>query len=212
MKTEYKEPCCFCTEINNKKMPEDFIKKSGINNRIIYQSKNFTVLPSISPLNVGHILIIPNSHITNITKLESELINELNDTFCYILSNNTIYKNKEFVFFEHGIFEHGTGCGVDHAHIHLLPVSLSIFNKIITSISKHYSLLNSSFESFFNIKNPSSYLFVGNSLNNVFYSFHNKIPSQFIRKIVAEILGSNVIDWKHLDNWSDFLETYNSSK
>jgi diadenosine tetraphosphate (Ap4A) HIT family hydrolase len=47
---------------------------------------------------------------------------------------------EDYLIFEHGAFPvNGNSCGVDHAHIHILPVEKTISKSIIESINKSYA-------------------------------------------------------------------------
>jgi len=56
--------CCFCNEFDSGIMPELFVIKSGLRTRIVTQDSDFVAIPSISPIALGHMLLVPRAHVT----------------------------------------------------------------------------------------------------------------------------------------------------
>ena len=205
--------CCFCKEFKEKEMPGEFIEHSHIQNRIIQETKSFIVIPSVSPITQGHIMILPKYHIKSMAQINPENIGELISIFSNV-SNKLKNKLGDYIFFEHGIGKSKQGgCGVDHAHLHLLPVQEKYFNSLIENITKDFQLVKEIDLSHFiiNVAHHDSYLMMGNSSSSdVLYSINNNIPSQYLRQKIALITNSNPSDWKQLFGWSDFEKTISS--
>jgi len=91
-------------------------------NKAIFETKNFLVLPSLGALVEGWLLIVPKNHYICVGALPSELSEEFSELKQYVRDMlQSIYGAA--IFFEHGPYRQScdVGCGVDHAHLHVLP-------------------------------------------------------------------------------------------
>lgn len=206
-----KNDCCICEEVKNGRLSSRFYNHYPIKNRICYETKNFIVVPSVSPLKIGHLLFFPKEHTTNLMKLNDIKINELKQL---ILKYKNLI-NDDLYFFEHGV-RHvtQTACGINHAHLHMLPLDKGISENINDEILNNYSPTKT--DNLFNLlldkNNMKSYLIFGNNINNIFLINNEEIPSQFMRKLISKYLKNKYWDWKLLFGWDDFYKTYNITK
>jgi len=206
----FKNKCCICSELISGQFPDKYQYYYPIKNRICLENKHFIVVPSISPIVEGHLLIIPKYHIKNLASTKSYNL----DRFFEIM-DKTIAKllplNKEFFFFEHGVGHDGyLGCGIDHAHLHIIPIKSDLSNIIINKISSVYNnnSNNNLKKVLSNADINNSYLLFGNDITRAHYVISSQIPSQYIRKMVSNELGENVSDWKKYTGKEKFLNTY----
>jgi ATP adenylyltransferase len=98
-------------------------------NEPLIETGNFVVLPSLGALVDGWVLVVPKEHRISMGALPVELRGEAEEiTRRARLLLRRQYR-KPIVAFEHGpsVENHGTGCGVDHAHLHLLPLGCDLF-------------------------------------------------------------------------------------
>jgi histidine triad (HIT) family protein len=82
----------------------------------VWENENFLVFLDIMPINPGHILIVPKNHNEDIFKLENDLYNEIFQTAKKLsepLKKVTLAKRIGMVI---------EGFGVDHSHLHLVPL------------------------------------------------------------------------------------------
>jgi hypothetical protein len=72
-------------------------------------------------------LIVPKDHYISIGALPESLFDEMN-AFRRVLQSNLADCYGPFAVFEHGPSQERrtVGCGVDHAHLHLVPVSFDL--------------------------------------------------------------------------------------
>lgn len=92
---------------------------------IIYQDDNVFVTPDISPLVIGHLLIVSKKHINSFASGNDAILESLEVTKKYLAE--TVFKERTFAFFEHGaIIENSAGSSIDHAHIHSIPLDKDI--------------------------------------------------------------------------------------
>lgn len=89
----------------------------------VFESPNYVVVPSVGSLVPGWLLVVPRRHQLNFSRLYRDpeasamrraVVGEVSDTF-----------GGPVRMFEHGVGFSGslTGCGVDHAHLHVFPLS-----------------------------------------------------------------------------------------
>lgn len=202
--------CCICDEIKTGLLSTTLYKYYPIQNRFCFESKDFIVVPSVSPLNAGHILIFTKEHnssmmsLSNPTKIQLfELVDQM-------------YNNVQKHFGSPIIFEHGAndpadqGCGVNHAHIHILPLEASIRCEVMEEIKGSYLPDNwGNIQELLSGDNiSSSYLLYGEDTDNMFFYNSGIIPSQSIRRIISAKLGKSQWNWKEYYGWRDFKDTY----
>jgi ATP adenylyltransferase len=93
----------------------------------LLESPNFVVLPSLGALVEGWLLIVPKHHFVSFGEIPdtvtSEFVN-LKAATCEIIRQ--VYGT--VCAFEHGPSRAGcnVGCGVDHAHVHLVPLEFDL--------------------------------------------------------------------------------------
>lgn len=91
--------------------------------RVLLENDSVAVLPSVGPLKVGHVLLVPQKHRTrmaDVALLETfmtQVLGTLEQQFAAPVHR-----------FEHGASRDGAAvpCTVSHAHLHLLPTNVRI--------------------------------------------------------------------------------------
>lgn len=177
--------CIYCRDIL--KTDVDTINKPW--NRIIYETPNFVLVPSVGGFIKGWVLVISKRHVTSMGALSlaesielKELVNEVRDQIreCY----------GSAIVFEHGPSCEGTtfGCGIDHGHFHIVPFEkrvIPLINKYLEK-SPNWELLQDISDLKYFYKNDLSYLYLReNNDNNSYVSCLPSIPSQLIRRVLA---------------------------
>lgn len=143
-------------------------------------------------LHYGHLLLIPQKHVLNLTQDSSNLT----DIVLFLADALKEYFHQDIVIYEHGnITENRTNnISIDHAHLHLLPIK-NEFETIEAIMAKQASLEYADFQEFYSISKLLPYHFV--SLNGT-YSFctFDSLMSQAFRKTYAVAEGVENWDWK----------------
>lgn len=183
-------------------------------NKILFQSKNFKVIPSLGSIVEGWLLIIPKEHYISfgeVTK-DSVLLEELNallNRVCKCIEN----EYGDYIIFEHGpIKEKSTvGCGVDYAHIHIVPINLTM-DQISEFSDQNFKWKKvegiRSTNSFFNAQ--QAYLYFQDNYRNSYIGTNATIPSQFFRQIIANRFNKpEMFDWKSYYFLDNISKTYN---
>lgn len=194
--------CLFCMH-DGYNYHKKIFGANHIESFLLYKTDNFVVVPDIAPLTEGHMLIIPINHIMccgdAIQKYPEEFI-ELKSLITRALK----MAYGSCIFFEHGAVHNlRAGNSIDHAHLHCLPATVDILNN--DNNSKKWQKL----DSFLDLRTISSqntaYLFFENASG--IQSIHKlespqpPLPSQYLRKAIAEKLG--IVQW----NWREMIHS-----
>lgn len=152
------------------------------------ESDFFICVPSLGSLVPGWLLVIPKRSVLNLARLNSAERKE----FGHFTTQMKLSVEQEFgesVMFEHGANEQHSiiGCGVDQAHLHIVPINSSIFG---TALRRHN--INWSEERFYwpfdKADIGSQYLWYSDGVTS-----KTAIPvlrqSQFFRRVIAEMVG-----------------------
>ena len=182
--------CVFCQNNrfeNNQKIGFTFADS------LIYSNEYVFVTPDISPLTAGHLLIVSQDHYNSFADAPLAVKNALFESLRFIRAN---LGYDEMIWFEHGaVFPGQGGASVNHAHVHVLPITLPIREEVekdhLYSAKEVFSM-----ELFNYLSNRQSYLWIsdGNQTSNVF--FVDDLPSQYLRRIAMSLQGENTYDWK----------------
>lgn len=188
---EVKNNCLLCKIANHKnEKPE----------HVLYESKNFYVVPGLGAFFDGYVMIVPKSHIMSISEIDEatfdEFLQVLND-WRFILES--IYHKKVFVF-ECGSGQNGGGkhaTSIVHAHVHLAPTDMPVLSCVQKS-GLHPSLINP----YDLIKDYGKYpynLYIDQADNWFITSDpQTYFPRQHPRQVLADYmgLGPNEYNWR----------------
>lgn len=96
-------------------------------NRIILETPSFAVVPSLGSLVPGWLLVVPKRPLLNCGRLTECERDELTVLVADLRQRLKVFPGQVFAF-EHGSSEFGTasGCGVDQAHLHVVPLSFDV--------------------------------------------------------------------------------------
>lgn len=184
---------------------------ASVASRILYSDDKLYVAVDISPLCVGHILIITKEHYFNFY----ETSKEIKETTKIIMEKirilfQEIY-HSDALFFEHGSLQSGkAGASIDHAHLHVLPFSYDI-ESILKKLGNPVSCDIFSSEYSKNL----SYLYIEIKNRKFLYPV-DELPSQYLRNLIGKQLVNPNYDWRKYYLTEDSLErvetTYSTLK
>lgn len=167
--------------------------------RPICENSDYYAISSIGGFVPGWTLIFPKKHAFNMSADYSK------PKFMEFVLKVTAMVHKEYgrcVHFEHGaaMLDSQTGCGVNHAHLHIVPFSKSLESLAVTSRS-HFSWRRVSAESIETACQGSEYLFCSDEFGGVnatgLVTPLTTPESQFFRRLLATSLGLNSLyDYK----------------
>ena len=190
----YSKECPFC---DASRFQNNEIAHLPTLESILFQNENLYVQVDISPLMRGHILIISNHHYLNFYEIPKDI---KKDIILVMEKIKAIYRelyHTDVLFFEHGSAQSGyAGASIDHAHLHCVPYFSEKLD-IKKSLDQLFGnglccdiLANNDFE------NEFSYLYFENEKDGKFLYKVSKLPSQFLRKLIAEKLGDDIFLWQ----------------
>jgi ATP adenylyltransferase len=161
-------------------------------NRPLLVSANFYVVPSLGSLTEGWLLVVPKQHVVAAAALHGQLAAELWTVTAVV--RDVLRKQYGPVW----LFEHGpsaanrpVGCGVDHAHLHLVPVRGDLLSAAAQFLPHGIDFERSTFASCQRSwQNGEDYLYVeAPDGGTSFAAFGTELGSQVFRKAIAHLLG-----------------------
>jgi len=181
-------------------------------NRVLDQSRNFAIVPSIGPLTRGHVMVVPRRHARSILGMSGSELSECESLVRRCVDHLSSLYGKPALIFEHGSApaELGySGACIDHAHLHVVPGPL----RFVDAVQKHYN----GWKSGHRIPDLAAfvgslpYLLVGSQGHEPpFFVMPNPdvVPAQFLRQLLASEIGQLPIwDWRHNPGRETFLKT-----
>lgn len=180
----------------------------------LYESEHFNVVPSLGSLVEGWVLVVPKEEILNFSQLTEKKYSELEELVNFIKSFQTsLYENA--IVFEHGPTDKcsKTGCGVDYAHLHMVPYKYDL----IEGIQKYFKLdlqwikiKDISEISEHNTKR-SDYLYFRTQDDKHFITLRESFPSQIFRQVISNYEGiPERFDWKTFPEYNTIIKTIGS--
>jgi ATP adenylyltransferase len=96
-------------------------------NTILARTPEFRVVPTLGSMVEGWVMIVPNEHHLCFGAMRLDQLRRLAELKRVVMQ----FLRSEYgscVAFEHGPSRRGTvvGCGVDHAHLHLVPLGFNL--------------------------------------------------------------------------------------
>mgnify|MGYP001582521784 CR=1 FL=1 len=185
------EPCEFCDEFRS-----GHFGLYGIEKRILFQDDNFVVFPGLGQLVEGYCLIAPREHYLSMGALPETLHASLEVVLLKVSVALATHYTAPLVF-EHGsasCTHRGASC-IDHAHFHCMPVQVDIIADLEARFPCRLIHSLSDLKDQYTAGKP--YFFVQDQ-KGVRYIFEvpNTVPSQYIRRLIAEKLGKpDKWDW-----------------
>jgi diadenosine tetraphosphate (Ap4A) HIT family hydrolase len=201
--------CDLCNELEGKDCYFRAIYQQDMRERIIFRTTNFAVIPTIGQIVEGYVLILPFKHYTAIGALPDELYAELEALMDFTKKAIISTYGVKPIFFEHGVpYEGGEsgGCGVYHMHLHVVPLNYEV--NFQASIPLPFKRIASLYQLQDIISEGRSYLLYIDQEGNKFLNDSDHIPSQYMRRKLAEVLGSKDWDWRSFQKEERLIMTY----
>jgi ATP adenylyltransferase len=192
-----------CHSFQTKFATEAYAESRELWDTPIFESRSFVALPTVGALVEGWLLVVPRVAELSLARLSTSLISELGEFL------EGIVPALESAYGPVSVFEHGpaisnssVGCGVDYAHLHLVPTRFDLLagaRKVAPNIRWDQ------FVSFDEIHKCASlvdgYWFLKqNYRSNSCYlgtCEYGPPTSQLFRKVIANYLGRpSLFDWK----------------
>jgi ATP adenylyltransferase len=173
--------CAFCSNISEPRNPWD---------RPLFESENFVAIPSLGSLVEGWVLLVPRKHFISTGALTPTLHDEFSKF------KRRVWAQMDSLYGEVCAFEHGpyaptraVGCGVDHAHVHLLPLGFDLLDASTEWVERRrwqtasWSDCQGAFET------HRDYLFVEQPLGVGRIALAERFDGQILRRAIAAAIG-----------------------
>lgn len=106
--------CPFCSDNRKSFLRENHYE---VDKAYFYEDEYFSISPDISPLVLGHLLVIPSTHYSCFGEITNEkMLSKIKDVTEWLLGTSDLF------CFEHGAVVEGKGgASINHAHLHVMP-------------------------------------------------------------------------------------------
>lgn len=168
-------------------------------NEPLFESPNFVVLPSVGALVEGWLLLVPKKHFICMGALPDSVateVQEMKHIMCSALQQ--IYG--QVCLFEHGPSRANlsVGCGVDHAHLHVVPVEFDLASVVIPFFPKDVLWSEAGLEDCrAAFARREDYLYLEQPIGAGHIATHQGFGSQLFRRAIAARIGAlNQFNWR----------------
>ena len=197
------QQCRYCTDFLSPNAKD----KRSIWNTALIESRHFLVVPTLGMLVPGWLLIITKEHYLNMGLVPDDFYPELEE-----VRKAVRLKLKEkfgsTVVFEHGPGRPGesSGCGIDHAHWHVVPLSVDLLPELETRFPGRR--IANTLEIKRGLSEATTYIFYENQIEEAYLFLANGLPCQFFRRLIAEKIGKGEHwDWHNEPGLSNIVTT-----
>jgi hypothetical protein len=174
------------------------------------------VVPTLGSIVPNWLLIIPKTEFLNYKQVSLRrdfdpvrLVSALRDSWPAAAD--------KLVWFEHGPQQTGTtmGCGLDYAHIHVLIDPKFSLQELIATANIQEPTLSWRAFSYDQLPSSERYLIAGDLRRTYSATVSSALPSQFLRRVVAQISGKperwDYRVWSHVRNIRTTLQSAGAS-
>ncbi|MEO1053378.1 MAG: hypothetical protein AAFX87_22280 [Bacteroidota bacterium] len=206
--------CLFCEIQNNNTYDSSYPE-----NYIFLECDSFYAKPALGAFIDGYVLINTKEHISSFSKLN---LHEFNELEWFIREVSGLLKNlykKDVLIFEHGelsklcnVRNNCPGKCLDHAHLHMIPGNFDVVpllknNFVYQELEEFNELTKTQF---------GNYLYVRHNEDHWVFDADNKVSSQYLRRLIANMSGLgdkwNWVSHPFRDKIREFLSLLNSHK
>lgn len=200
--------CEFCDELEGTPSRFHAIYAPEHTSRIVATSQYFVAMPTLGQLFPGSLLVVPRLHVETLAGASLASWTEDLTTFVDGLRAVAAEFGHPFLF-EHGARRMtGSGCGIYHAHLHLVPVPSPVTYELLLPGSARTA--DSLSAALGDLAASANYLLCVDTDGRVAFDLRNAegdiFSSQYARRKLAAYfaLGSNW-DWRTYDRREPFL-------
>lgn len=186
--------------------------------KVLFEVGGCVITPTLGSILPYWLLVIPRASLVNFVQWRSEKGIEPDELVGDILVGLGIDRSRA-IWFEHGPKESGSevGCGVDHAHLHIIvdaPFSFEDFiaaAKDATHAQWQEQFVRQPYQS---IKKATSYLFAASANRALVAENVECVGSQFFRRVIAGLVQQtdawNYKTHPHIENVRKTLVAFGS--
>lgn len=191
-----RKSCDICNEIKSSvssRIYREYInkqyKENNLNKRIIFDTDNFVIMPSVGPVAECHLLLIPKLHVHSFALLGQNLLNEAGSILKDV---SEIIKNQygSCIAFEHGVIsdDFGGSSSCNHAHMHLISSGVNLIKYLINDGLMPKRIKN--IEELHSINNQKPYFYYQDNCGDLWFMEDTVKQSQYVRILLAKLHGN----------------------
>lgn len=199
---KYCDDCVFCRELagsSETNFARIYPELANVG-RIFVETEHFVAFPCIGQIAPRHTLIVPRKHsptIRNVIRQGEAWRSSLEEAIKLVHKHLGVAVDST-LYFEHGVRDPvGGGCGIYHAHLHLVPNAGHLQPQLLGAES--YQISRSTLaETFLDSSLDGDYSLVGSSASGFVLAERSEpMPSQTLRKRLALALDvPDRWDWR----------------
>ena len=176
----------------------------------LFDHDDFAVVPSLGALVPGWLLVVPRVPAINFAELGQSARSALEQLLVDVrarlmMPNHTIYE------FEHGSGHFGSamGCGLDQAHLHIVPLNFDLVSAALafgdSEIS--WSEIEDRDDPWKSLPSKCEYILVRGASKTILGSVRRP-TSQWVRRVIAATIGlENEWDYKKFSGAENVMRT-----
>ncbi|MFG1696785.1 HIT family protein [Nonomuraea sp. NPDC049309] len=172
---------------------------------VILESSSFLAVLDTAPLAEGHLLIIPDRHVTALASLPEPERDELQDVK-HVVESMLKEVYGPVLYFEHGAESRGRHAGacIDHAHLHLVPGDADL----LPHVARDYPDVRvfASYGDALDGLAGGAYVMFGRQAGRVYGASAPVCVTQYLRRLVARQTQPQAgWNWRDAVRWADAL-------
>lgn len=187
----------FCAELSGRSDTTFHKLYGGLSrDRVICRSAHLRVIADMSPLCLGHLLIVPDQHYMSFADLVRKHRVEVEDV------KNQIFGQYTHTFGNPVILEHGSAYGMNgsscitHAHWHLLPLEFDVVHGVIAKDGLAWSDLGD-LGDLAASGAERTYFYCADRQRGRLYGVGRTMRRQYLRSVAGAILGIPDPEWDY---------------
>ncbi len=172
----------------------------------VFETNSFVVMPSLGSLVAGWLLVIPRRRIPNLSHLNIHEREELRSLVSRVDGYLQHFPGTVFRFEHGGAYGSLTSCGVDQAHLHLVPLQFDLIDIAVRRPDIHWSVARDR-----NFLAPScsdkEYFSAFSGDGRVAVGLPEAPQSQWFRRLIAKELSLEQWDYRAAPRMTTMQET-----
>ncbi len=195
--------CELCSELESRTSTKAW-------NEPVFESPNFVAVPSLGALIEGWVLLVPKRHFISFGAVPGSMLAEMNEFKAFLCSVlGQCYGTVSA--FEHGpsAAYRAVGCGVDHAHLHLVPLLFDLLAEVSPFLSSGVTWASGGIEQCQDAYGRGQdYLYLEQPIGSGRIATHDKFGSQLFRRAIATRIGvRDQYNWREYEQLPTVMAT-----
>jgi ATP adenylyltransferase len=164
----------------------------------LHRDDHVFVVPSVGSLVEGWLLAVPQRHVVALV----DLYPEERAQFAAVTTRfENVLRSRygDIVLFEHGPAAEGrlAGCGVDHAHMHLVPTGVDLLKgAAVVAPDLRFTRAQNLWDAEDAHNSGRDYVFLRDQAGDSWLAAAEASPSQLFRRVLARAMNLAEWDWK----------------